>query len=270
MRNCPSFILTLFLVVFSLLVSPKVYAGLPDGAGPWADFVATSSQANTKGGQPVSVVNPLRSNPLSAVGVAENSTVDSTFFSLGFGGSITLGFDNPVSGGVIVVEATNPDYPLEKAHVEVSKDGTTWVSAGSVVQDGQVSMPQSVKCAKYVRITDTSNPNDFSEDTADGYDVDGVQTQHTLPCDPGAETEVVITETTTCIVSQQNTTVTNTSVTNKAQTGNNIIKKSTGKSTVKTGTSKAYTTVKIKGGTTTAATLCTTCKGSTTVAIEGT
>ena len=181
-----SSLLKVLLPVFAVavFVSPAE-AAAPDGLGPWADEVVTSSQANTKGGTPVSTVNPARSDPTSALGVAENDTVDSHFFSLGFGGSITLRFDNGISSGVFVVEATNPGYPLEKADVEISEDGSTWFAAGQVVQDGSVNVPEGISCATYVRITDASDPNDFTEDTADAYDVDGVEAQGE-PCDPPA------------------------------------------------------------------------------------
>jgi len=162
-----------------LLVAARVgqaFAASPDGLGPWADTVVASNQTNTKGGIPVSTVAPLRSDPTSALGVAENDTVVSHFFSLGFGGSITLGFDNGISSGAFVVEATNPGYPAETALVEVSQDGTTWYTAGTVSQDGSVPLPRQVTCGKFVRITDTSNPANF-DNTADGYDVDGVQAQ---------------------------------------------------------------------------------------------
>lgn len=167
------------LLIGTYLVLP-VNAAAPDGAGPWADAVVTSSQGLMKNG---SAVPAPRSNPASAVGVAENDTVDGNFFSLGFGGSITLSFDNPMSNGVIVVEATNPGYPDEKINVELSANGSTWLSAGTITQDGSVSMPDNLTCAKYVRITDISNPADFADDTADAYDVDGVQASQGEPCE---------------------------------------------------------------------------------------
>jgi len=173
--------LTLCAVLF---VVSSVSAASPDGSGPWADGVVSSSQGNTKGGQPVSVVNPLRSDPQAAVGVAEDNTVDGSFFSLGFGGSITLSFDNGVRNGIIVVEATNPEYPQEQARIEVSADNVNWTIAGVIIQDAQLSMPENMQCVKYVRITDMSNLENFTDDTADGFDVDGVSTQNAQACDP--------------------------------------------------------------------------------------
>lgn len=157
----------------------QVYAAAPDGSGPWADSVVNFSQGLTKVG---GVIDPIRSDASQALGVAEQTVVPGTFVSLGFGGSLTLQFDNGISNGVFVVESTNPDYPVEHAQVDLSADGSTWFNAGSVDQTGTVTQPESLACAQYVRITDTSNSADFSEDTADAYDVDGVQATEGESC----------------------------------------------------------------------------------------
>jgi hypothetical protein len=166
---------SLFLpaILIGSLVVPA-FAAAPDGQGPWADTVVSSNQGLTRDGNPVPAA---RSNPSAALGVAENDTVDTHFFSLGFGGVITLGFDNGISSGTYVVEATNQGYPNETAKVEVSEDGNNWFLAGNVTQDGTVSLPKEVSCGKFVRITDTSNKRDFSDGTADAYDVDGVRAE---------------------------------------------------------------------------------------------
>lgn len=162
-------------VFFSLFffVSPA-FAAAPDGLGPWADVVDSFHQGVMKNGLPVPAA---RSDTTAALGVAENTpTVDPTFFSLGFGGHIVLGFDNGISSGAMVIEATiEPGYPDETARVEMSEDGITWVMAGNVVQDGTVNKPTQIACAKFVRITDTSDPAIMPDDIADGFDVDGVQ-----------------------------------------------------------------------------------------------
>ncbi|MCX8008610.1 MAG: fibronectin type III domain-containing protein [Patescibacteria group bacterium] len=167
------------ILSFVFLITSVINAAPSDGLGPWADEVVSYSQGLMKNGQPVP---PARSNPQAAVGPAENSNLDGLFFSLGFGGNIVLRFDNGVRDGVIVVESTWPNYPDERARVEVSQDGTNWVLAGTVVQDGQVGMPDGIACVNYVRITDISNPNDFPDDIADGYDVDGVRAVNAEPC----------------------------------------------------------------------------------------
>jgi hypothetical protein len=167
------------LIFASLLLMVSVgaaFAAVSDGVGPWADNVVATNQGTRQDG---SAVLAIRSDPTSAVGVAENTTTDGTFYSLGFGGDITLGFDNGISSGVIVVEATNNPYPDETAKVEVSPDNTTWTVAGNVAEDGTVTVPQRVGCVNYVRVTDTSDKTQY-ESTADGYDVDGVEAQGTL------------------------------------------------------------------------------------------
>lgn len=155
-----------------VLVTAPVIAAVGDGSGPWADSVVSSSQGLRNDG---SAVLAARSDPTAAVGVAEGDTIAEHFFSLGFGGTITLGFENPVQSGVVVVEATGGTYPNETANVEVSSDNSTWYNAGSVTFDGTVALPENV-CAKYVRITDTTN-SELHGDEADAFDLDGVQAQ---------------------------------------------------------------------------------------------
>jgi len=241
---------------FLLMFSSTASAASPDGAGPWADSVVTSSQGTIKNGGSVPLI---RSDATQALGVAEDTTVEGTFFSLGFGGSITLEFDNTVSGGIIAVEATNPGYPNETAQVEVSADGITWVTAGSVTTDGQVSMPSQVPCAKFVRLTDTSNPENFSEETADGYDVDGVRTLDGTPCEPpggggnSGSSTVIINKSSTCTVSQTTVTNVQNSILNKANTGKNKIKNTVGGvNSIASGMAKAKTKVTVLGGNNTA------------------
>lgn len=244
------FCLSILLFLLVLVVPSSVSAAAPDGLGPWADNVVSSSQGMRKNG---TAVLPARSNPSAALGVAENDTNDGSFFSLGFGGSITLGFDNGISGGTLVVEATNPGYPNEKAKVEVSPDGTNWTVAGNVEADGEVSLPQSVTCAKFVRVTDTSNAADFSDDTADAYDVDGVRSTGdtctvptpTPPCDQNGKD--------CCAsgvkVSQKNTTVVVNAISQVGNTGGNTIKDTTGgNNKIKTGNVKNKTTIAVQGG----------------------
>lgn len=253
-----------------LAVSP-VFAAAPDSLGPWADAVVAASQANTKGGQPVSTVNPARSNPTSTLGVAENDTVDSHFFSLGFGGSVTLSFDNGISSGVFVVEATNPDYPLEKAKVEISQDGSTWIHAGTITQDGTVTKPSQIGCAHYVRITDESNTADFSEATADGFDVDGVQAQGQT-CTPPSPSPTPIGCCTGCAtITQTNTSSVANTVVTSANTGNNTATFNTGGHTaILTGDVKQKIAITNTGNTNIATTSSGCCPGgNTSVTISG-
>jgi len=180
MKNFKKLLLIVTPIISLFLFATPALAAAPDGMGPWADSVFSSAQGLMKNGL---AVPAIRSNPTAALGVAEATIVDGNFFSLGFGGNIVLGFDNGISAGAVVVESTNPGYPIETAKVEMSEDGTTWVLAGNLSQGGSVNQPSGVTCAKYVRITDTSNPANFSDATADGYDVNGVEASG-KPCVP--------------------------------------------------------------------------------------
>lgn len=161
----------LSLVAAVPLSATRIHAATPDGMGPWADTVVSTTQGLRKDGSAV----PLeRSDATSMLGVAEGDTVTGHFYSLGFGGTATLGFDNGISNGVIVVEATPVGDLVETAKVEVSTNGTDFVQVGTVNSDGQVTLPADAGCVKWVRLTDTTDPTNFSP-TADGYDVDGVQ-----------------------------------------------------------------------------------------------
>src|SRR3954468_22101296 len=92
--------LALFAVgsALALAFAAVAQGAAPDGAGPWADFVVSATQG-TAG--PLGFL-PGRSDPQNAVGAAESppgpdpAPPPNTFFSLGFGGTITLGFDNPI------------------------------------------------------------------------------------------------------------------------------------------------------------------------------
>lgn len=160
-------------------------AAAPDGPGPWADFVASSQQGLRVDGTPVL---PDRSNPLDAVGVAEDNPSAGGFFSLGFGGEVVLGYENNICNGpgadvdLELVEGTFEPYPPELVDVYVSADGVNFTLAASGVdKDATVGMPDSVPIARYVKLVDVSDPGAFGSNPspADGYDVDGVRALRT-------------------------------------------------------------------------------------------
>lgn len=252
-----TFVFSFLLLVSLCFVSPS-YAAAPDGAGPWADSVLSSSQGLTKGGAPVPA---SRSNPSSALGVAEDNTIEGNFYSLGFGGTISLGFDNGISSGVILVEATNPGYPSEKVKVEISENGTTWVNAGEITQDGSVNKPSSIVCAKYVRITDISNPSDFTDETADAYDVDGVKAVGD-PCKP--KDSCASSGCCASVINQENVTNVTTTIDANSNTGKNTATNNSGGSTnLQSGESSSATGVAV-GGATNSAIAAQCCEGSAT------
>lgn len=268
-----------------LLFSFAAIAAAPDGSGPWADAVESSSQGLRKDG---SAVPAIRSDATSALGVAENNTTDGNFFSLGFGGNIVLSFDNGISSGTIeVVETTALPYPTEKAKVEVSEDGVAWINAGNVNQDGSVAVPQGLDCVLYVRVTDISDAEDFSDNIADGFDVDGVKligeacSEVTPTVTPTATPTVTPTVTPTptsgpcdCAicgsVTQSNKTIVSTNVFSSSNTGGNKIKGNVGgTNTITTGNSSTTTTVSVTGGTNINNAAQCSCSGSANLTISG-
>ena len=184
-----------FLVLALTLVMPaaRAYAGTPDGDGPWADFVVSVNQGFTKGG---TRVPPERSNPAAALGEAETSGALGTFFSLGFGGEIVLGFENVLATNVFqdveVVEVIWESYPREEVSVFVSQDGShfeaavpkpgTNATSDANTRSSKLSMPADWLLARFVKlvdVTDRNNP-EFPSD-ADGFDVTGVMALHNQP-----------------------------------------------------------------------------------------
>ncbi len=148
-----------------------------DPGQEWADHVISSSQGKKKDGSPV---DANRSNPLAALGAAENDTNPIHFFSLGFGGQIVLGFDNYIMNGsgndLQIYEATNEPYPDETVQVYASQDGIAWSDLGNYSKDALVDLG-SLPWAKFIKIVDTTNPA-LHTSTADGYDLDGIKALH--------------------------------------------------------------------------------------------
>lgn len=141
--------------------------------------VVESRQGKTKSGQ---AVQAIRSNPEQALGTPE-PVVDNVvnFYSLGFGGEITLEFDQPIANGagpdVRVTEATwhgrtCSGYP-ESAHVFASQDGLFYSYLGKACHSESFDLG-SLSWAKFIRILDDTNPASFPG-SADGYDVNGVE-----------------------------------------------------------------------------------------------
>jgi hypothetical protein len=188
------------VVVAALAVVGAANAGLPDGPGPWADYVVSNHQGcaiipnDFVTCQPV---RPERTNPQNAVGPAENppgpdqnvpATIG-TFYSLGLSGlangeaNITLGFDNPICNGpgadlaIDVREVTREPYPDETVKVYVSQDNVNYFFAGTVTKDAAVAMPAAVAVANFVKLVDITNPLVFGGQTpdVDGFDLDAIR-----------------------------------------------------------------------------------------------
>lgn len=127
---------------------------------------------------------------------APDATLNGTwtgFASLGFGGSVVIYFDYPIFNGpsdydISIHEVTGTtaqgraDYPEESASVEVLFDGV-WHPAGTITNHdggdgvGKISIPEALLYVEAVRITDTTNPEDYPVPPyyiADAYDIDAV------------------------------------------------------------------------------------------------
>jgi len=157
-------------------------AGSVGTASQVIDFTP-NNLALRKNGSGIASVTPNRRNPNNSLGMPQNNN-SINFFSLGFGGFVTLKFDYVVfdrlGADLQIVETSFgnpacPNYP-EAAKIEVSLDGVTFTEVGEVCVDGQVDIVGAPACGiQYIRITDISpiSSTRFPV-SADGYDVDGV------------------------------------------------------------------------------------------------
>ena len=137
-------------------------------------------------------VNADRSKSVKALNAEDHDQPPVNFFSLGFGGNITFYYcdgiktDGKDFADVEVVETSynSPKYSAypEKARVEVSMDGVTWMKAGYAHVNGTDNSLFDLDCLvdgsangkfKFMRITDVTDKQKFNN-SADGFDVDGV------------------------------------------------------------------------------------------------
>lgn len=160
----------------------------------FADHVVDWNQGERKNGTPVL---GDRSDPTDVLGAPQSNgdasdspVVAGSFFSLGFdeeegdgtpneGGWIIVEFqDNVIVDGpgddLQVWEVTGGNYPDELIKLEASQDNSTWFPiATGLTRDATADLASSgLAWAKYVRLTDVSIPGEFSDATADGYDLD--------------------------------------------------------------------------------------------------
>ncbi len=173
---------TYYCVAFNA-IEPEVEQCTP--GEKWADAVVGSEQGKRKDNTAVLL---SRSNPAEALGAN-----DGVFYSLGFGGSIILSFEQYMEDGIgddlFVYETTNGSYPLETASVEVSKDGVNWfmlteqaVNTGGGMTGLDVS-ETGLDWFRYVQITDTTNPA-LHQNDADGFDLNAVKGKYGVCSEP--------------------------------------------------------------------------------------
>lgn len=141
----------------------------------YANGIYSEDQGLRKDG---SAVLAERSDPNNALGAPNG-----VFYSLGFGGSLAVSFPTKIydAAGPDLLsfhEVTNGrnSYPLEQAEVEVSQDGNTWKSIGTVTNQTSNGISYldfsstGWSWIQYVKVTDTSNP-DLHNNEADGFDI---------------------------------------------------------------------------------------------------
>jgi hypothetical protein len=176
-----------------LAIAGGALGGSPDGAaGPWADTVVRFVQGPRLDG---TKIDPSRSDAATALGPAEAAPGNDDpiptgkFVSMGFGGQLTLGFQNPICNGpgldmaIDVREITKAPYPPEVADVYVSGDGATWTKAGTITGDAQVAVPKTIPMVWFVAFVDVTDHNRFTlAQDADGYDIDGVSALDATSC----------------------------------------------------------------------------------------
>lgn len=150
-------------------------------APAYASSVVSVSQGTKNDGSPIT--DPNRTDPSKILGPADN-----LFFSLGKNGTVTLAFSTPISNifgydfTIDFFEITNgrSGYPEERAMVEVSQDGITFLPVttyASSLPTGVTNIDFSstgLPAIQYVRLTDATNFS-LHDPTADGYDVDAIR-----------------------------------------------------------------------------------------------
>ncbi|MFN4123798.1 MAG: T9SS type A sorting domain-containing protein, partial [Flavobacteriales bacterium] len=158
--------------------------------GCYATTVVSTKQGKTALGNNVPAV---RSNAEFALGEPKPSIVGTVnFYSLGFGGDITLKFDYPIANGPghdlrvgeVTWNYTCGQYP-EIADVFASQDGVNFVYLGSSCHGGTFDLGP-LSWALYVKIVDASDASLFPQNNgSDGYDVSGVECLNGIESNPG-------------------------------------------------------------------------------------
>jgi len=160
--------------------------------GCYGAVVVDENQGLTKIG---TAVNPERSISDNVLGApdGQNPSVNApvqNFFSLGFGGHVTIAFANPIANGPgddIKIWESSASPNAERARIEVSQDGITFVAVGEISMTGSVDIESAfADFVQFVKIIDISNPAQFSNNqVSDGFDVDAIECLHGEYVAPG-------------------------------------------------------------------------------------
>lgn len=177
-KSLISGVLLASLILIPANTSAAVDPVCANGQEGYAATVTESSQGEYNGGGQIVDIN--RSEPVNVLG-----TPDSKFFSLGKNGYVVVKFEGhvkDVAGDDITVrESTNGrnSYPEESAKVEVSEDGVSWKTVGTVsgkISNGIAGFNVSAtgfSAIKFVKITDVTNWA-LHTPGADGFDLESI------------------------------------------------------------------------------------------------
>lgn len=171
----------------AIAIAVITVAGLASSASAamFASSVELFSQGLNSASQPIEAA---RSNPNLALGAPQNNDT-MNFVSLGFGGSITLGFASPFTlPSAIVIETTygnpagHPEAALVYVGVGADAASATYYLVGQALNTTD-SVPLSlqpvfdnfgVSVFNYLRIVDNTRAIYPNGSSTDGFDVDGV------------------------------------------------------------------------------------------------
>lgn len=174
--------------ILVLIISPTVVLASSSAGttGHGAMRFVNAHQGRTWSNQ---TVIPARSNPRATLGQPQSAgsnlicdnVSDSDFFSLGYGGYVTLLFSqrivNDLNQDIQIFEATkcSDSSAVEAVRVHASQDGINWTQLGYVTRDGRLDLG-SLPWARYIRLYDVSSPGPITD--PDGYDLDAVIALH--------------------------------------------------------------------------------------------
>lgn len=147
----------------------------------WAQGVVSTQQGLRNNATAVLAQRSILANVLGAPD--GDASAGTGFFSLGFGGVLTVEFDYAVINGsgddlsFHEITGGRDTYPIEIARVEVSQNGSDWFNLGVVTsQDGGGIATKdlgTLSWIKYLRLTDETDSN-LHDLQADGYDIDAI------------------------------------------------------------------------------------------------
>lgn len=152
---------------------------------------------------------PANRSDATKAEVAQKTDVNGTinFYSLGFGGYITLKSSCPVNNGpgndITVWETTYGAQPInlysDRARVYASQNGVNFFPLGVATYDGSFDLTVAgLSWAQYFRVVDNTVDSPSNPALADGYDVDGIEVLNGYTNDVAPEPVAMVGAATVC------------------------------------------------------------------------